>query len=151
MKQSIEERLISLGLSISDASTPAAQYTNFVIVKGLLYISGKGPSGDPRGKLGKEFKTEEGYIFARQAGLEVLAVVKSALGTLNKVRRVVKIQGFVNATSEYEEHHLVLNGCSDLMIEVFGDQGTHARSVFGATSLRSGLPVIVDSIFEVEE
>lgn len=116
-----------------------------------MFVSGKGPSGNPKGKLGSDFSTEEGYRLARSTGLEILAVVQSALGTLDKVKRVVKIQGFVNAEPHFEEHHLVLNGCSDLMIDVFGDIGKHARSVFGAVSVRDNLPIIIDSIFEVEE
>jgi len=78
-------------------------------------------------------------------------VLKEALGTLDKVKRVVKVQGFVNATPAFEEHPQVLNGFSDLMIEVFGERGQHARSVFGAVSVRANLPIIVDSIFQVEE
>ncbi|WP_199616284.1 RidA family protein [Paenibacillus alkalitolerans] len=148
----IENRLKQLGIVLPEASEPAAKYANFVIVNGLLFVSGKGPAGKPKGKLGKDFTTEEGYQFARQAGIEVLAVLQSALGTLDKVRRVVKVQGFVNANPAFEEPHKVLNGFSDLMLEVFGDdKGFHARSVLGASSLRDNLPVVVDSIFQVEE
>jgi len=149
--ENIEARLASLGIVLPEAGRPAAKYVNYVLANGLLFVSGKGPAGNPKGKLGSDFSTEEGYRFARSTGLEVLAVVRSALGTLEKVKRVVKIQGFVNAEPDFEEHHLVLNGCSDLMIDVFGDKGKHARSVFGAVSLRDHLPVIIDSIFEVEE
>ena len=78
-------------------------------------------------------------------------MLKSALGSLDKVRRVVKVQGFVNATPDFEEHHKVLDGFSDLMFDVFGEKGAHARSVFGAVSVRDNLPIIVDSIFEVED
>lgn len=116
-----------------------------------MFVSGKGPSGNPKGKLGKDYNTRDGYEFARQTGIEVLAVVKEGLGSLDKVKRVVKVQGFVNAEPDFEEHHLVLNGFSELMFEVFKDKGIHARSVFGATSVRGNLPIIVDSIFEVEE
>ncbi|MBB3110841.1 enamine deaminase RidA (YjgF/YER057c/UK114 family) [Paenibacillus phyllosphaerae] len=147
---SAEQRLTELGITLPDASEPAARYANFVIVNGLMFVSGKGPGGHPKGKLGQAFTTEEGYQFARQAGIEVLAVLKAALGSLDKVKRVVKIQGFVNATAEFEEHHKVLNGCSDLMLDVFGEKGLHARSVLGAVSVRDNLPIIVDSIFEVE-
>lgn len=149
--ESIESRLESLGIILPGSSSPAARYINCVIVNGLMFVSGKGPSGQPKGKLGSDFSTVEGYQFARSAGLEILAVVKSALGTLDKVKRVVKIQGFVNAQPFYEEHHKVLNGCSDLMMDVFGERGKHARSVFGAVSVRDNLPIIIDSIFEVEE
>lgn len=132
------------------ASNPAASYTNFVMVNGLMFVSGKGPGGSPKGKLGSRYTTEEGYEFARQTGIEVLAVVRDGLGSLDKVKRVVKAQGFVNAEPDFEEHHKVLNGFSDLMYDVFGDKGVHARSVFGAVSVRDNLPVIIDSIFEVE-
>lgn len=147
---SAETRLESLGIVLPESSSPAANYANVAIVNGLMFVSGKGPSGHPSGKLGSDYSTEEGYRFARSAGLEILAVVKSALGSLDKVKRVVKIQGFVNAQPFFEEHHKVLNGCSDLMMEVFGDNGIHARSVFGAVSVRDNLSIIIDSIFEVE-
>lgn len=150
-ESTISKRLVALGIVLPKASEPAAKYANCVNVNGLLFVSGKGPSGGPKGKLGKDFTTEEGYEFARQAGLEVLAVLQDALGSLDKVKQVVKIQGFVNATAEFEEHHKVLNGCSDLLMDVFGEKGSHARSVLGAVSVRNNLPIIVDSIFEVEE
>jgi enamine deaminase RidA (YjgF/YER057c/UK114 family) len=146
----IANRLEALGIVLPSASEPAAKYANYVIVNGLCFVSGKGPAGHPKGKLGQEFTTEEGYHFARQTGIEILAVLESALGSLDNVKRVVKIQGFVNADPLYEEHHKVLNGCSDLMLEVFGDKGSHARSVLGAVSVRDNLPIIIDSIFEVD-
>jgi len=150
MHNSIEERLMSLNIELPEASNPAGKYTNYVIVNGLMYVSGKGPSGNPKGKLGSTYTTEEGYLFARNTGIELLAVVKDALGSLEKVKRVVKLQGFINAEPHFEEHHKVLNGISDLMFDVFGNKGVHARSVFGAVSVRDNLPIIVDSIFEVE-
>lgn len=146
----IADRLEGLGIVLPSASEPAAKYANYVIVNGLCFVSGKGPAGHPKGKLGQDFTTEEGYHFARQTGIEILAVLESALGSLDKVKRVVKIQGFVNADPLFEEHHKVLNGCSDLMLEVFGDKGSHARSVLGAVSVRDNLPIIIDSIFEVD-
>lgn len=147
----IEQRLNELGIQLPTASKPAAKYANAVIVNGIMYVSGKGPAGNPRGKLGSTYNTDEGYKYARQTGIEILAVVKEALGELDRVKRVVKIQGFVNAEPDFDEHHKVLNGCSDLMLDVFGEKGVHARSVFGAASVRDNLPIIVDSIFEVEE
>jgi len=147
----IENRLRDLQIILPEASDPAAKYANFVIVNGLIFVSGKGPAGNPKGKLGSEFTTQQGYDFARQTGLEVLAVLKAALGSLDRVKRAVKVQGFVNASADFEEHHKVLNGFSDLLIEVFDDKGVHARSVFGANSVRDNLPIIVDSIFQVEE
>lgn len=147
----IEQRLDQLGIVLPRASAPAAKYANAVIVNGIMYVSGKGPNTAERGKLGDQFTTDQGYAFARNAGIEVLAVVQEALGSLDRVERVVKIQGFVNATATYDEHHKVLNGCSDLMLDVFGERGVHARSVFGAASVRDDLPLIIDSIFQVKE
>ncbi len=150
---SVEARLQSLGITLPAASNPAANYANYVRTGNLLFMAGKGPlpvDGKlPKGKLGNEFSTEEGYVFARSVGLDIIAAVRAALGDLDKVARVVKLQGFVNATPEFEEHAQVLNGCSDLMVEVFGPKGVHARSVFGAASLRANLPIVIDSIFEV--
>jgi enamine deaminase RidA (YjgF/YER057c/UK114 family) len=149
---SIEARLSSLDIQLPKAE-PSAVCPICVITGRLLYVPGSGPTPVdgklPKGKLGREFTTEQGRMFARAAGLEVLALVKHQLGCLDRVVRVVKLQGFVNATPEFEEHSLVIAGCSDLMMEVFGDAGRHARSVFGATSLRANLPIIVDSIFEI--
>lgn len=146
-----EQRLMELGIELPRASSPAAKYANFVIVNGLMFVSGKGPTSGAKGKLGETYTTGEGYRYARETAIEVLAVLKSALGSLDKVKRVVKVQGFVNATPDFEEHHKVLDGFSDLMHEVFGERGSHARSVFGAVSVRDNLPIIVDSMFEVEE
>jgi enamine deaminase RidA (YjgF/YER057c/UK114 family) len=150
----IEQRLSELQITLPRASDPAANYTNCVESNGLLFVSGKGPSPAlgakaPKGKLGRELTTRQGYDLARSTGLDILAVVKLALGDLDRVSRVVKLQGFVNATEDFEEHPQVLNGCSDLMVEVFGKKGVHARSVLGAVSLRAGLPVIIESVFEV--
>jgi enamine deaminase RidA (YjgF/YER057c/UK114 family) len=147
----VEKRLEALGIVLPQASNPAGHYTNIVEVNGLLFVAGKGPSGGPRGKLGSDFTTAEGYQFARQTGLEILAVLKLELGSLDRVKRVVKIQGFINAVPQFEEHPKVLDGCSDLMVEVFGDRGIHARSVLGANSLRANLPIVIDSIFAIEE
>ncbi|MEO8181660.1 MAG: RidA family protein [Deltaproteobacteria bacterium] len=150
----IEQRLRELNLTLPPASNPAANYTNCVEARGLLFVSGKVPLAAPgatavKGKLGREFTTKQGYDLARSAGLDILAAVRLALGDLDRVRRVVKLQGFLNATDSFEEHPQVLNGCSDLMVEVFGDKGVHARSVLGAVSLRGSVPLVIESIFEV--
>ncbi len=151
---SIDDRLNELEIRLPAASNPAANYTNCVQTGNLPFVSGKGPvpqeGAPPKGKLGGEFLTEDGYAFARLTALDILAAVKLELGGLDRVRRVVKLQGFVNATPDFEEHPKVLNGASDLMVEAFGDRGVHARSVLGATSLRAGLPIVIEAIFEVE-
>lgn len=117
----------------------------------LLFVAGKGPADATLiGKVGREFTTDEGFAICRSVGLEVLAAVRDHLGSLDRVRRVVRVQGFINATEEFASHHLVLDGLSGLMVEVFGDAGIHTRSVFGAASLRGNLPVIAEAIFEVD-
>ncbi|HIF9135999.1 TPA: RidA family protein [Photobacterium damselae] len=155
----IGERLKELGLELPEVSLPQGNYTNCVRSGNLLFVSGKGPTGysafaregmSPQGKIGADYSTEQGYQFAKETGLEILAVVKAELGTLGRVRRVVKLQGFINATSEFSQHPQVMDGCSDLMIAVFDDIGIHARSVFGSVSVRDNLPLVIDSIFEVE-
>ncbi|GAB1621753.1 RidA family protein [Agarivorans sp. B2Z047] len=152
---SIAERLLELGISLPKPTGPAASYSNCVQTGNLLYVSGKGPVAGlqepPKGKIGREFTHQQGAQFARLAGLDILAAVQQHLGSLDRVSQVVKLQGFINATEQFEQHPAVLDGCSKLMVEVFGDKGLHARSVFGATSLRANLPLVIDSIFEVSE
>jgi enamine deaminase RidA (YjgF/YER057c/UK114 family) len=149
----IENKLNALGLILPTASDPQGSYCNCVRTGNLLYVSGKGPVAGlaevPNGKLGREYTMEQGYEFAKATGLDILAAVQLELGSLNRVKRVVKLQGFVNATEDFTQHPQVLDGCSDLMAKVFGTKGVHARSVFGASSLRANLPIIIDSIFEV--
>lgn len=150
---SIEQRLEELGISLPGGSTPAANYTNAVFTGSLLFISGKAPLPEngklPRGKLGREFSTDDGYRFARSAAIDLIAVMKAELGSLDRVSRIVEIQGFLNTMADFEDHALVLNGCSDLMVEVFGEKGIHARSVIGANSLRAGLPLVLKAVIEV--
>ena len=151
----IESKLKILGLELPKASNPQGSYTNCVKTGNLLYVSGKGPGAVSKvplkGKLGREYTVEDGYEFARLTALDILAAVKLELGSLDKIAQVVKIQGFINATNDFEQHPQVLNGCSDLLVQVFGDKGVHARSVLGANSLRGDLPIIIDSIFEIAE
>ena len=148
-----EQRLKALGLSLPSGSAPAANYANAVRTGNLLFLAGKAPLPEngklPKGRLGREFTTEQGYRFARSAALDLIAVMRSELGSLDRVARVVEVQGFLNAVAEFEDHAKVLNGCSDLLVEVFGERGIHARSVLGASSLRGGLPVILKAVIEV--
>jgi enamine deaminase RidA (YjgF/YER057c/UK114 family) len=149
-----EERIQELGITLPSGSAPAANYANAVRTGNLLFIAGKAPLPEngklPKGRLGREFTAEDGYRFARSAALDLIAVMRSELGSLNHVMRVVEVQWFLNATPDFEDHAKVLNGCSDLLVEVFQERGIHARSVFGASSLRGGLPVILKAIVEVE-
>jgi enamine deaminase RidA (YjgF/YER057c/UK114 family) len=150
---SAEQRLVEMGLSLPSGSAPAANYANAVRTGNLLFIAGKAPLPEngklPKGRLGQEFTTEDGYRFARSAALDLIAVMRTELGSLDHVTRVVEVQGFLNAVPEFEDHAKVLNGCSDLLVEVFEERGVHARSVVGASSLRGGLPIILKAIIEV--
>ena len=150
---SAEQRVKEMGLSLPSGSAPAANYANAVRSGNLLFIAGKAPLPEngklPKGRLGKEFSVEDGYRFARSAAIDLIAVMRSELGSLDKVARVVELQGFLNAVPEFEDHAKVMNGCSDLLVEVFEDRGVHARSVLGASSLRGGLPVILKAVVEV--
>lgn len=147
-----EQKLLELGLILPESSAPAANYANAVRSGNLLFLSGKAPLPQegqlPRGRLGREFTAEDGYIFARSACLDLLAVMRKSLGSLDTVAQIVELQGFLNATPEFEDHAKVLNGASDLLIQVFGECGIHARSVLGASSLRSGLPLVLRAVVE---
>jgi enamine deaminase RidA (YjgF/YER057c/UK114 family) len=121
----------------------------------LLYLAGKGPRPGkdgrrPKGKVGRDYTVEEAYQHARTVGLDLLAVMRHELGSLDKVTRVVKVLGMVNASPEFEDHPKVINGCSDLFVQVLGDKGKHARSAVGMGSLPMGIPVEIEVIVEVE-
>jgi len=153
---SAEKRLKALKIELGPVSAPVANYVNAVRTGNLLYLAGKGgpPGSDgkrPQGKLGREFTVEQGYQHARATGLEILAVIRHELGSLDKVKRVVKLLGMVNAVPEFQDHPKVINGCSDLFVEVFGDKGRHARSAVGMGSLPMGIPVEIEVIVEVQD
>ena len=145
---SAEKRLSELGISLAPVTPPVAKYVNAVRSGNLLFLAGKGP-GPVKGKLGREFTVDQGYQHARAVGLALLAVMKAELGSLDKVKRVVKVLGMVNAVPEFTDHPKVINGCSDLLVEVFGEAGKHARSAVGMGSLPMGIPVEIEVIVEV--
>ena len=151
----VEERLKELGIELTKPTTPMGSYVNAVRTGNLLYLAGKGPGlpGKPLpvGKLGRDFSIDQGYGFARDTGLSILAALKEELGDLDRVKRIVKVLGMVNATSEYGSQPEVINGCSDLFVEVFGERGRHARSAVGMGSLPRGIPVEIEVIVEIEE
>lgn len=148
-----EQRLKELGIELAPASGPLANYVNAVRTGNLLYLAGKGPGlpGQPMpsGKVGRDFTIEQGYEYARQTGLSLIAVMKAELGDLDKVTRIVKVLGMVNAMPEFGHQPEVINGCSDLFVEVFGERGKHARSAVGLGSLPRGIPVEIEVIVEV--
>jgi len=145
---SVEQRLKELNIELPKVGSPLGNYVHAKRVGNLLYLSGKGPeSADgtmPRGKLGSGMSIEEGYRHARQVGLVLIAAIKDALGDdLDRVEGIVKVLGMVNATPDFEDHPKVVNGCSDLFVEVFGEAGRHARSAVGMSSLPVEIEVIV--------
>jgi enamine deaminase RidA (YjgF/YER057c/UK114 family) len=150
---SAEKRLKQLGIELGAVSAPVANYVNAVRTGNLLYLAGKGPRPQdgrrPRGKVGRDFTAEQAYQHARSTGLDLLAVMRAELGSLDRVRRVVKLLGMVNAVPEFEDHPAVINGCSDLFVQVLGDRGKHARSAVGMGSLPMGIPVEIEVIVEV--
>ena len=145
---SAEAKLRQLGITLPPAGAPVANYVNAVRAGNLLFLAGKGP-GAISGKLGREFTAEQGYQHARAVGIALLAVIKAELGSLDHVKRVVKVLGMVNAVPEFTDHPKVINGCSDLFVEVFGNAGKHARSAVGMGSLPNGIPVEIEAIVEI--
>jgi enamine deaminase RidA (YjgF/YER057c/UK114 family) len=148
-----EARLTELKLTLPPAPKPMATYSTAVQHGGFLYVSGTGPllpdGSYVVGKLGADLDVAAGREAARLTALAMLATVKAHLGSLDKVARVVKVLGMVNATPDFEEHPQVINGFSDLMVQVFGDKGLGARSAVGTASLPAGIAVEVEAIFAV--
>jgi len=145
----ITGKLISIEASLPPVPEPAGNYVHAVRTGNLLFLAGKGALVS--GKVGIEFTKEQGYQFARETGLILLAVMKQELGSLRRVKRVVKVLGMVNAAPDFGDHPFVINGCSDLFVEVFGEQGRHARSAVGMGSLPHGIPVEIEVIVEVTD
>lgn len=151
----VEAKLDELGIELREPSPPVANYVKAVRKDDLLFLSGHGPDrpdgGLVTGKVGTDLSLEEGKEAARLTGISLLATLKREVGDLNNVERVVKVKGMVNATPDFTEHPQVVNGISDLMVEVFGENGKHARAAVGMGSLPSNIPVEIDMIVEVEE
>jgi enamine deaminase RidA (YjgF/YER057c/UK114 family) len=150
-----EARLKELGITLPEPAKPMGNYVPGVRVGNLLFMSGHGPiRADgrplPRGKVGRDLTTEEAYKVAREVGVNLLASARNILGSLDRIKRVVKVLGMVNSTDGFGEHPKVINGFSDLMVEVFGDNGRHARSAVGMADLPVGIPVEIEMILEVE-
>ena len=152
-KSSAERRIADLGITLPNLPKPMANYVPFVRSGNLLFISGQGPRTlDNKfltGKVGKDITAAEAYDHARLVGINLLAVVYHAENGLATVVRVVKLTGFVNATDDFRDHPKVINGCSDLLVEVFGETGRHARSAVGVSGLPENISVEIEAIFEV--
>ena len=151
-----EEKLRQLGIALPKPPSPVANYVPAVRTGNLLFLAGSGPAAgadgkSPRGKLGRDMSVDEGYEAARLVGVNLLARLKEELGDLERVKRVVKLLSMVNATADFTETPAVANGCSDLLVEVFGDRGRHARSAVGMSTLPNGIPVEIEMIVEVAD
>lgn len=150
--QSPEERLIKSGIKLQELKLPVANYVHAVRTGNLIYLSGKGPqqeNGDYlTGKLGKYISIDQGYQAARLTGIIQLAVLKQELGDLSKVKRIVKVNGYVNSEDNFYDQPKVMNGFSDLMVEIFGDKGKHARTALGVNALPFNMLVEVEMIVE---
>ncbi|MBI2014314.1 MAG: RidA family protein [Candidatus Rokubacteria bacterium] len=152
-----EARLKEKSITLPPPATPIANYVGAVRVGNLLFVSGHGPlrtDGKPsaRGKVGRDLTVEQGAQVAREVGLSLLATVRASLGSLDKVKRVVKVLGMVNSADGFGEQPKVINGFSDLMVEVFGEAiGKHARSAVGMAALPMGIPVEIEMVLEVDQ
>lgn len=153
-KVDYDKKVEELGIELMTPTKPIANYVKAVRTGNLLFLSGHGPSradgSSITGKVGKDMTIEEGYAAARQAGISLLSTIKAELGSLNKVKRVVKVLGMVNCTPEFGDQPKVINGCSDLMVSIFGDAGKHARSAVGMNALPNNITVEIEIIIEVE-
>ena len=151
----VEEKLKELNITLTEPSAPVANYVNVVRTGNLLFLAGKGPKKADgtfvTGKVGSDLSIEEGYEAARLTGIEQLSALKAELGDLNKVVRIVKVLGMVNADPSFTDHPAVVNGFSDLMVEVFGERGKHARAAVGMGSLPTNIATEIEAIVEVRD
>ena len=149
---SVYERLTQLGITLPPLAIPAAAYVPFVRSGNLVFISGHIARHDGKpwdGQLGRDMTTATGKQAARAIAIDLLGTLHAAVGDLNKIERIVKVLSLVNSTPDYTEHHLVTNGCSELLGEVFGERGAHARSAFGVAQLPMGACVEIELIVQV--
>ncbi len=153
-KSDPETRLKELGITLIKPSAPVANYVKAVRVGNIIYLSGHGPDkpegGLVIGKVGSDLTVDQAKDAARLTGISLLSTLKAEIGNLNKVKRIVKVLGMVNAIPTFENQPQVINGCSDLMVEVFGDKGRHARTSVGVGSLPSNIPVEIEMIVELK-
>lgn len=150
----VEQRVSDLGIELLASPPPVANYVNAVTTGNLVFLAGKGPNKDGAyitGKVGLDLTIEEGYEAARLTAITQISVLKEHLGDLNKVKRVVKVLGMVNADSSFTQQPEVINGFSDLIVEVFGERGKHARAAVGMASLPRNIAVEIEMIVEIED
>ncbi len=154
-QKSAEENISELKLELFTPPAPMANYVRAVRVGNLLFLAGHGPTkadgSNIQGKVGVDLSIDEGYQAARQVGIAMLSTIKSELGSLDKVKRTVKVTGWVNCPADFKDQPKVMNGFSDLMVAVFGEKGKHARAALGANALPSNISVEVEMILEIED
>lgn len=151
-----DDQFAKLGLTLPPAPTPMGVYKPYLIDGKYLYLSGHGPVNDDTsltvGRIGKDIDMEDGKLAARQTGLTMLSTIKTNLGSLNRVKRVIKVLGMVNCTSDFEKHPYIINGCSELFALVWGeDNGVGTRSAVGFGSLPGNIPVEIEALFELHD
>jgi enamine deaminase RidA (YjgF/YER057c/UK114 family) len=154
MPADVESRLAALGLKLPGAPSPAANYVPYAIAQGLVFIAGQAPVADGKylsvGRVGAEVTVEEAQAAARLCGLNVLAQVKAAAGgDWSRVKRCVRLCGYVSSAPDFYDQPKVVDGASDLMVQALGEAGKHARSALGVAALRGNVPVVIDAIFEL--
>ena len=153
-KVDFDKKLKELGIELSPPSKPVANYVKAVRVGNLLFLSGHGPTkadgSNITGKVGKDLTVEQGYEAAKLTAEGIISTLKAELGDLNKVKRVVKVNGWVNCYPDFADQPKVINGCSDLMVALFGEKGKHARAAMGAVALPSNIAVEIEMVVEVE-
>ncbi|AVO34692.1 RidA family protein [Ottowia oryzae] len=150
---SIQSQLDQLGIALPPVAVPAAAYVPFVRTGNLVFLSGHIARKDGKpwvGRLGQDMATAQGAEAARAVAIDLMGTLKAAVGDLERVRRIVKVMSLVNSTPDFVEQHLVTNGCSELLAQVFGERGAHARSAFGVPTLPLGACVEIELIAEVE-
>ena len=150
---SVYDRLTQLGITLPPVSAPAAAYVPFVRTGNLIFISGHLAKRDGKawvGQLGRDMVTATAKHAARAIAIDLLGTLQAAIGDLDKVERIVKVMSLVNSTPDYTEHHMVTNGCSELLAEVFGEKGAHARSAFGVAQIPLGACVEIEMIVQVQ-
>jgi enamine deaminase RidA (YjgF/YER057c/UK114 family) len=153
-KIDFDKKLKELGVELFPPSKPVANYVKAVRVGNLLFISGHGPTkadgSNITGKIGKDLTIEQGYEAAKLTATGIISTLKAELGDLNKVKRIVKVNGWVNCNPDFTEQPKVVNGCSDLMVALFGEKGKHARAAMGAIALPSNIAIEIEMVVEVE-
>jgi enamine deaminase RidA (YjgF/YER057c/UK114 family) len=154
-KPDFEQRLIELDIQLVSPGAPVANFVHSVRSGNLVFLAGHGPRRSDgswvQGKLGRDMSIDDGYKAARLTTVNLLSSLKAQIGDLNKVKQIVKVHGMVNSDESFTDQPLVMNGCSDLLVEVFGERGRHARAAVGMASLPFGIPVEIEMVVEIEK